>query len=100
MNEDLKKKIIEWNNRFPVDRFWRQKHNVPFNSPIHRKSNFIDQLFEFHEDKMFEEHRNKVAYIPNTGDWLKKQEKSEEEKTLSLIDEARKEMMDLPESFE
>jgi hypothetical protein len=73
MNPDIRKKIIRWNLRFPMDRVWRKKYNVAFNSPAHRESNFLDQLFDIEEDSLFNEYLNNKEYIPNVGDWLKRQ---------------------------
>lgn len=65
--------IISWNNKFPLDRWWRIKHKVPFMSPVHRESSFINQLIEFEEDKLFTAHtlgkeRQLKNYIPGSGD--------------------------------
>ena len=99
MNNSLKEEVYLWNKRFPVDRWWRQKHDVPFNSPTHRESNFLDQLFEYFEDEMYDPQNLKENYIPNNGDWLGKKEVSEEKQQLSLIEEARKELSELPDNF-
>lgn len=99
MDESIKKEIISWNNRFPVDKWWRDKHNVSFNSKIHRETSFLDQLFEYHEDKLFEEQRQSSSYTPNNGKWLIEQPKTKEQKQESLIEEARREMDDLPNNF-
>lgn len=99
MNESIKKEIIEWNNRFPIDKWWRDKHNIAFNTPKHREISFLDQLFEYYEDQVFEEHYNSKDYQPNNGDWLKKQERTEPERLISLEEEARKELSNLPEKF-
>lgn len=99
MDESLKKQIIAWNNRFPVDKFWRDKHNVAFNSKLHRETSFLDQLFEYQEEVLFEEHKVSSKYIQNNGDWLKEQPKTEQERNESIISEARREMKDLPEGF-
>ena len=61
--------VVSWNNRFPLDRWWRIKHNVSFMSPEHRESSFIYQLLEFEEDKLYlkefqaEHEKNKDKYI-------------------------------------
>lgn len=70
--ESIKSSIIEWNNRFPIDRWWRKKYNIAFNSSTHRESSFLDQLLDYEEDKLFEEFFNKEKYVPNSGDWIKK----------------------------
>ena len=69
--------VVSWNNRFPLDRWWRIKHNVSFMSPEHRESSFIYQLLEFEEDKLYlkefqaEHEKNKDKYIPGIGDIFK-----------------------------
>ena len=74
--EELTTCVVSWNARFPMDRWWRKKYNVPFMSPTHRESSFIAQLIEFEEDKMFEKmfHTDKEAsekYVPGVGDLFK-----------------------------
>lgn len=39
-----------WNNSWRYDYWWRQKHNVAFNSQEHRDANPIDIRFEFIEN--------------------------------------------------
>jgi hypothetical protein len=55
--DDIKRYVVDWNIRFPMDRWWRDKHKVAFNSMIHRESCFIDQCVEFEEDYMYFEMR-------------------------------------------
>jgi hypothetical protein len=73
-HDDIKKYIIDFNIRFPYDRWWRKKYTIAFNSPLHRESNFIDQLIEYEEDQLFQELENQEKYTPNTGDWIKQKE--------------------------
>lgn len=72
---ELVQKVINWDSRFPLDRWWRMKHNIPFMSPEHRESSFLSQLFEFEEDRLFlkasEEKVEGNEYIPGVGDFLK-----------------------------
>lgn len=72
---ELEQAIVSWNNRFPLDRWWRNKHEVAFMSPVHRGSSFLYQLFEFEEDKLFSKAVTEAAtvkdnevYIPGSGD--------------------------------
>lgn len=90
--ENVREKIINWNVNFPIDRWWRKKHNIAFNSSAHREISFLDQLFEFEEDLLFNtiEHDD---YIPNTGNWLKNDDITDEQ----FIEEARKEMENFPD---
>lgn len=47
---DFQKFILEWNQRYPFDRYIRKKYNILFGSPEHRALNFIDMSIEFKED--------------------------------------------------
>lgn len=86
--DDIKDYVIHWNSRFPIDRWWRKKYNVAFNSSVHRESSFIDQLIEFEEDRLFESFLKGNEYKAGTGDWLKLQvPKTEEESIQQLRDE-------------
>lgn len=87
-NEEVKNYIINWNYKFPIDRWWRKKYNIAFNSSGHRESSFLDQLFEFEEDKLFRELSEKDEYIPGSGNWLKTVEpKTMDESIQQLRDE-------------
>lgn len=76
-HSELIQSVVSWNNRFPLDRWWRVKHNVPFMSPAHRESSFLHQLMEFEEDKLYAKefltkHDEKEdKYIPGIGDIFK-----------------------------
>ena len=72
-SSELEQAVVSWNNRFPLDRWWRNKHEVAFMSPVHRESSFLYQLFEFEEEKLFSKvvetgSFNEVKYIPGSGD--------------------------------
>lgn len=41
--------ILDW-HQFPLDYWWRKKHNVPFGSQQHRDMNFIDMIVEYQEE--------------------------------------------------
>lgn len=72
--------VLQWNNSFPLDLWWRKKYNIPFNSKSHRQSNFIDQLIEFIEDKMLrEETEKKEKYQPGKLNWMKPKKYTDEE---------------------
>ena len=61
---------LNWNLTYPVDRWWREKHQVAFNSPAHRVVSFWDMRFEFEEYLLFKRKRDAQDYKPNTGDWI------------------------------
>ena len=67
-----------WNIRFPIDRWWRQKHSIPYGSKAHLEQNMADMVFEYHEDILYHE-----ISLPSPkykeGDWLKEHPKSEQQ---------------------
>jgi len=83
--QDLKDFVIQWNVDFPIDRWWRKKYSVAFNSPEHRAVSLIDMRFEWEEDELFEEINNKPEYKP--GDFLKKDRFNKEGKTEEELNE-------------
>lgn len=73
--DSLQSFIRWWNVTYPIDRWWREKHKVPFNSARHRSITFIDMKLEYEEDVMYRElskEQEKVTYTPGTGNWLQK----------------------------
>lgn len=101
--EDVKKYMIQWNRKFPVDRWWREKHKVAFLSDEHRKTSFLNQLMEFAEDVYFQvelkekkkELESQEEYTPNTGNYLKDtlaiQDLQNKELSIGSIEEFREE---------
>lgn len=74
--QDIKKSVHDWNVRFPIDRWWREKHGIPFGSKDHLDANFIDMIFEFTEDELVAEYGNEPQvkgseYTAGRGDFLK-----------------------------
>ena len=69
--DEIRKTIIDWSIRFPYDRLWRRKYNIPYNSQVHKEISFIDQMIDLEEDKFFDDLYASADYIPNTGDWIK-----------------------------
>lgn len=94
-NEELRNKIIDWNIKFPIDRQWRKKYNIPFMSKAHRECSFLDQMFDLEEDKIFEELNNREDYVPNIGEFFKtnNEPKTQDE----LIKEAQDELENFPQ---
>lgn len=81
MKNNIRRDVIVWNNRFPLDRWWRKKFSVPYLSKKHRESSFFCQYYEYYEEKIFEEYYKKegedngegipAKYIPLSGNWWK-----------------------------
>lgn len=93
--DDIRKYVVRWNNKFPYDRWWRQKHGVAFGSPEHKETSFIDQYFEFVEDMMFtelqEERKKANDYVPNMGEFMKEVTPSENESMEEFVERCRRE---------
>lgn len=74
--EDIADFIRRWNINYPVDRWFREKHKIPFNSKKHRSSSILNMRMEFEEDLLYREESAKLAnkktksYTPSRGDWL------------------------------
>jgi hypothetical protein len=45
--------IIAWNIAYPLDKWWRDKYNIAFNSQKHRDSNILDVCIEYEEMLLF-----------------------------------------------
>lgn len=94
--------IIEWNVRFPLDRWWRNKHGIAYNSPAHRESNFLDQLFEFKEERLMREVESRKAYDPFAINMMKQRTdfESKEDQMRHEADLAREAMKSAPDEIE
>jgi len=69
-DEDVIDIVYQWNIRHPLDRWWREKHKIAFNSEAHRRVSFLDIRFEFEEDRIMKKVLEEKKYLPNIGDWL------------------------------
>lgn len=72
-------RVLQWNNTFPVDLWWRSRHNIAFGSDQHLDSSFPDQLFEYVEESLMKGVDTKDEYIPGSGDIFKKKIKTQDE---------------------
>lgn len=55
--DDINDFIKRWNVRFPYDRLWRRKYNIPFGSPAHLNTSQIDIFVDIQEEKLLEKVR-------------------------------------------
>lgn len=69
-NEDVIDFCYIWNIRYPLDRWWREKHKIAFGSEAHRRVSFLDIRFEYEEDLIIKKVKEKNDYTPNIGDWF------------------------------
>ena len=52
LRNDIHNFILNWNKKFPIDFWWRNKYHIPFNSEQHRNTSFIDMFIDFEEEKL------------------------------------------------
>lgn len=82
---NLRDLIIRWNNDNPLDKKFREKYNIPFNSPQHRQTNQLDILMEYVEEEVFKEFRKTIETSIEkekqyqAGQWLQERQLSSEE---------------------
>ena len=69
---DFKKFVLEWNDKHPLDIWWRKKYNVPFGSKSHLEMEFFHMRIEFEEDRILKEQKK----------LREEQENSDEDKAL------------------
>lgn len=73
--------IIQWNNLFPLDRYYREKYKIPFGSSQHLEMHQMDILMEYLEDKAYEDKTTealelitKQKRLEQDGDWIHENE--------------------------
>lgn len=71
--EKLREFICIWNSKFSIDRWWREKYKISFNSNQHRQLNLIDARIEYEEDKIYKKMKKPRPYYPGRGEWIKTQ---------------------------
>ena len=85
---DLESFIYKWNTDYPIDRWWREKHKVAFNSPEHRVVSFLDLYIEWKEDEIYNKAMGislkNSLYRPDEGDWLTEQEVNIQKETIDF----------------
>jgi hypothetical protein len=59
--------IYQWNMNNPIDRWFRKRYKISFNSPQHRVISVYDQAMEYREDLIFNKMKTSIdstPYIP------------------------------------
>ena len=98
---NIEKKVLEWNSKFPIDKWWRDKHGVAFMSEQHKSCSFLDQIYEFTEDLMTLKVKHQSdKYIPNIGDFLASEQEFDDTNVETRIKSMKEEFEgDFPELF-
>lgn len=77
---DLAHFILTWTNNNPLDKLWREKHNIAFNSERHRSVKIIDLIIELAQvnvvNRITSSYQQKQKYVPNRGEFFKFTSKS------------------------
>lgn len=89
---ESKEFLLRWNEAFPLDHWWREKYNVPFNSPKHRAVSYVDIYYDWLEQNMYDQYLEqekqsieKLANYNKTGKWLSSNTQ-EKQKMYDLFD--------------
>lgn len=85
--------IIQWDNTWRYDYWYRSKYNIAFNSPEHRELSPIDMKIQFEEDRVFnkenlkyKEDQEKFKDFEQTGNWLKYREPENSDDLFEALD--------------
>lgn len=52
--------MARWELLFPYDQWWREKHNIPFDSSAHREMNMFSIMYEYLEE--YKKNKDIVRY--------------------------------------
>jgi hypothetical protein len=72
LKDDITSFIYKWNATYPIDRWWRERHKIAFNSPEHRVVSFLDIYVEWQEEQLYIKAREASQKQEDykRGDWL------------------------------
>ena len=76
----LRNDLVSWNNLFPLDRLYRQRNNILYNSAAHREVCQIDIYLDWLEAELFKEYEadfiesEKRVDLYKKGIWLQERE--------------------------
>lgn len=90
-NNGIAEFIYDWNLNYPIDRWYREKYNIPFGSKKHRSSSVVSMRIDFEEDLLYKRELEKALKRKEykVGNWLNpyvEKELSEEEKIKQFDD--------------
>ena len=67
----MREEIVRWNNRFPLDRWWRKKYSLAYNSQLHQEISQLDIFFEWFEDEIFKDYEHNQELFKEKEEKLK-----------------------------
>lgn len=84
----LKEVVLQWDNMWRYDYWWRQKYRIPFNSEKHRAARQEDIAFEYMESRLADEALEELKKeeerekLKKSGQWMKSNVDPEKQKEL------------------
>lgn len=74
--ENIQEFVEKWNRQIPIDKWYRHRYNIPFNSPQHRAVSLADMYFDFFEFvldkfKKKEDEKKGDKYVRGKGNFMK-----------------------------
>lgn len=87
--------ILEWNASFPLDKWWRQKYNIPLFSSQHLEISQIDILLEYTEHILTERYKSRIEEQQRAKEQLEKGRTFIDEEDLNETEEELFDKLDL-----
>lgn len=69
--DEYEKFVLEWDNKFPLDRWYREKYRIPFMSEEHRRVSFLSIRLDWTEEQLIKRIKEREEYTSNQNDYLK-----------------------------
>lgn len=94
MAKGIRRSVERWNTLYPLDKWYRDRYNIRYNSQEHQSTEIVDIRFAFEEERVYAEairHLSKrderKPYHPGTGQWLRPQESDDNALSKEEIDD-------------
>lgn len=69
LRDEIRLQVKSWNNKFPIDYWWRKKYNIPFGSEQHRSANLLNMFYDYEEERQIKRMIRKIEEEKeNTGE--------------------------------
>jgi len=84
LRNDIRRSVERWNFLYPLDKWYRDKYSIRYNSDEHRSIDIVDIRMEYEEEHLYRSTlidialSKKSTYIPGRGEWLQKQPEVED----------------------
>jgi hypothetical protein len=68
LKEQINNFINNWNNKYPIDLWWRKKYAISFGSEEHRKMTHLQMYIEYIESEKLRQYVNKGKSSKDSND--------------------------------